>query len=93
MLRAQLAIPFRAAAWNAGSAPDESGDLLAREIRFAYGSVPTVSAPRGTARANCEHSSNENRRSLLAKPYTQEELLGALRSVGVPGKAPGVPAR
>ena len=60
--------------------PDRSGDVLLREIRTLYPSMPIVLA---TGYGNAVKPVEANS-SFLQKPYTKAGLIAALRSVGVP---------
>lgn len=63
--------------------PDRPGDVLLGNIRAAYPDLPVVLAT-GQSAADLRHAlSNERRVAFVAKPYTAETLLGALRSLGV----------
>ena len=63
--------------------PDRRGDVLLREIRAGYPDLPVVLAT-GQSAADIRHAlSNERRVAFVAKPYTAETLLAALRSLRV----------
>ena len=73
--------------------PDRSGDRLAREIRSAYASVPIVLATGHNTSELRAQFQREQKMAFLPKPYTQEDLVGALRSVGIAGKLPTASGR
>lgn len=64
--------------------PDRSGDVLTREIRAIYPSVPIVLAT-GHLRSEFQSIVNDHRGiAFLSKPYSADGLLSALREAGVP---------
>ena len=68
--------------------PDRTGDHLVREIRSAYPSLPIVLATgRGTIELRKQFE-REPKMSFVPKPYTESELLEALRNIGIVGNGP-----
>jgi CheY-like chemotaxis protein len=64
--------------------PDRSGDMLTREIRAIYPSVPIVLAT-GHLRSDFNSVVDGNRGiAFLSKPYSADSLISALREAGVP---------
>jgi signal transduction histidine kinase/CheY-like chemotaxis protein len=66
--------------------PDQAGDRLVREMRSAYASLAVVLATGHSTTELRKQFEGEQKIAFLAKPYTREDLLGALRSVGIEGK-------
>jgi PAS domain S-box-containing protein len=67
--------------------PDRRGDVLLREIRAFYPCLPIVLAT-GQATGDLRRTlADEHKISFVTKPYTAEDLLGALSSVGISGHA------
>ena len=63
--------------------PDRTGDVLVREIRSVYPSLPIVVAS-GQGKGQLEAIFKGMRLMAFAsKPYTSDDLLGALRTVGI----------
>jgi PAS domain S-box-containing protein len=63
--------------------PDRKGDALVREIRSVYPSLPVVIAS-GQDQEQLRRSFKDSPSlALVAKPYTSNELRGALRAAGV----------
>jgi len=63
--------------------PDRRGDMLVRELRAIYPSLPIVIA---SGRASVDLGGwlqDEGTIAFVEKPYTSTDLLGALRSVGI----------
>jgi CheY-like chemotaxis protein len=70
--------------------PDRRGDALLREIRAIHPLLPIVLAT-GHATGDLRRTlADEHKISFVTKPYTAEDLLGALSSVGIRGHANGV---
>jgi CheY-like chemotaxis protein len=64
--------------------PDRGGDVLTREIRAIYPSVPIVLAT-GHWRQDFQSVVDGNRGiAFLSKPYSADGLISALREAGVP---------
>lgn len=64
--------------------PDRSGDVLTREIRAIYPSVPIVLAT-GHLRSDFQSVVDDHRGiAFLSKPYSADSLISALREAGVP---------
>jgi DNA-binding response OmpR family regulator len=64
--------------------PDRSGDVLTREIRAIYPSVPIVLAT-GHLRSEFKNVVDDQRGiAFLSKPYSADGLISALREAGVP---------
>jgi CheY-like chemotaxis protein len=63
--------------------PDRSGDVLTREIRAIYPSVPIVLAT-GHLRSDFQGVVDDHRGiAFLSKPYSADSLISALREAGV----------
>ena len=63
--------------------PDRGGDALFAEIRTIYPSLPTVLATGQSVAELREAFRGQRNVGFVAKPYTAENLLGALRKVGL----------
>jgi PAS domain S-box-containing protein len=63
--------------------PDRGGDALFAEIRTIYPSLPTVLATGQSVAELREAFQGQRNVGFVAKPYTAENLLGALRKVGL----------
>jgi CheY-like chemotaxis protein len=64
--------------------PDRSGDVLTREIRAIYPSVPIVLAT-GHLRSEFKNVVDDHHGiAFLSKPYSADGLISALREAGVP---------
>lgn len=64
--------------------PDRSGDVLTREIRAIYPSVPIVLAT-GHLRSEFKSVVDDHHGiAFLSKPYSADGLISALREAGVP---------
>ena len=63
--------------------PDRRGDALALEIRGIYPSLPIVLATGHAATALRETFKGETAIGFVQKPYTAQDLLGALRALGI----------
>jgi DNA-binding response OmpR family regulator len=62
--------------------PDRGGDVLIREIRAIHPSLPIVLATgRGTL--DLKDALGGKKVALVTKPYTAQDLLGALRRAGI----------
>jgi CheY-like chemotaxis protein len=64
--------------------PDRRGDVLLREIRAIYPSLPVVVATGYQQSERRNMIGEQLGVATLAKPYTSETLASALRSVGIP---------
>jgi len=63
--------------------PDRGGDVLIREMRAIHPSLPIVLATgRGTLNLK-DVLGGEEKVALVTKPYTAQDLLGALRRAGI----------
>src|SRR6185312_774871 len=63
--------------------PDRPGDVLLREIRTLFPTIPVVLAS-GVQEANLTQLAEKHRRiAVVSKPYTAQTLLGALRQLGI----------
>jgi FixJ family two-component response regulator len=62
--------------------PDRSGDALIREIRALHPLLPVVFAS-GLSKADVPMVEGQGKITFVAKPYTEQNLLNALRAVGV----------
>jgi PAS domain S-box-containing protein len=67
--------------------PDRSGDVLLREIRALFPSLPVVLASGGGQDDLRRLSAGQRAIALLAKPYTRQNLAAALRGLGIHGPA------
>jgi PAS domain S-box-containing protein len=63
--------------------PDRSGDILIREIRAVYPSIPIVLATGQAAAAVNELFGGQEKIGLISKPYRSSDLLGALKKFGL----------
>jgi CheY-like chemotaxis protein len=63
--------------------PDRPGDALVREIRSLYPSLPVVIASGRGAEDVRELFANTHSVVFVSKPYTSDDLRGALRSLGI----------
>ena len=65
--------------------PDRPGDVLLREIRTLFPTIPIVLAS-GAQQANLTQLAEKHTRTaVVSKPYTAQTLLGALRQLGIQG--------
>jgi DNA-binding NarL/FixJ family response regulator len=63
--------------------PDRPGDVLLREIRTLFPTIPIVLAS-GAQQANLTQLAEKHTRTaVVSKPYTAQTLLGALRQLGI----------
>jgi FixJ family two-component response regulator len=63
--------------------PDRRGDILIREMRALYPSLPVVLAT-GLGKTDLRSIfQDEEKIAFVTKPYTKQNLLNALRSLGV----------
>jgi CheY-like chemotaxis protein len=63
--------------------PDRRGDALFREIRALYSSLPIVLATGQNVADLCSSFQGEQRVAFVSKPYTDADLLTALKSLGI----------
>jgi CheY-like chemotaxis protein len=63
--------------------PDRGGDALFTEIRAIYPSLPIVLATGQSASDLRDRFKGATRMALVTKPYTADNLLNALRQVGI----------
>jgi PAS domain S-box-containing protein len=63
--------------------PDKKGDVLIREIRALYGSLPILLATGQRAAALGEQLKGEKHIGFITKPYTAADLLAGLRRLGI----------
>jgi CheY-like chemotaxis protein len=64
--------------------PDRKGDVLVREIRAIYPSLPILLAT-GRAIADLRKAfEGEEKIAFVTKPYLEDDLLDALRKLGLP---------
>jgi PAS domain S-box-containing protein len=63
--------------------PDRPGDILVREIRSVFPTLPIVLASGADHAALEKVSAQQPRVTTVAKPYTSATLIGALRRVGI----------
>ncbi len=63
--------------------PDRSGDALVSEIRAIFPSLPIVFASGHSAGDLREKLKGQQRVAFITKPYTAENLVGALRGMGL----------
>ncbi|MGN6572745.1 MAG: response regulator [Pseudolabrys sp.] len=66
--------------------PDRRGDMLVRELRALHPSLPVVVASGRAAADVAAHFSGESRIAVIGKPYSADDLVAALESVGVKGQ-------
>ncbi len=66
--------------------PDRQGDVLVREMRAMYPSLPIVIAS-GRGIEELRHAfKGEQKISIISKPYMESDLLTALRTLGLKPK-------
>jgi DNA-binding response OmpR family regulator len=63
--------------------PDRGGDVLIREMRSIHPSLPIVLATGRGALNLKDVLGGEEKVALVTKPYTAQDLLGALRRAGI----------
>jgi CheY-like chemotaxis protein len=63
--------------------PDRRGDALVREMRSLYPSLPVVFATGAGSNELQLQFKGEGRTAFVTKPYTKQELLTALSSLGI----------
>jgi DNA-binding response OmpR family regulator/signal transduction histidine kinase len=63
--------------------PDRRGDMLVRELRALYPTLPVVVASGRAAADLKAHFSGEARIAVIGKPYSARDLIAALESAGV----------
>ena len=63
--------------------PDRRGDMLVRELRALYPTLPVVVASGRAAADLKAHFAGETRIEVIGKPYSAGDLFGALAAVGV----------
>lgn len=63
--------------------PDRGGDVLFAEVRAIYPTLPTVLATGESIASLREAFKGQENVGFVAKPYTAENLLGALRGLGL----------
>jgi PAS domain S-box-containing protein len=66
--------------------PDRSGEDLLRDIRALHPSVPVVLATGQKLSELSNAFRNDRRIAIAAKPYSERDLLQALRAVGIPAR-------
>src|SRR5581483_9060738 len=67
--------------------PDRSGDILVAEMRAIHPSLPIILATGQTSGEVNALFKDDSRIAYVAKPYTSQNLLEALRRVGIVGSA------
>jgi DNA-binding response OmpR family regulator len=63
--------------------PDSKGDVLVREVRSIYPSLPIVIATGQGGADMRETFKGMVSLAILAKPYTSDELKAAIRTLGI----------
>ncbi|HVY56330.1 MAG TPA: response regulator [Xanthobacteraceae bacterium] len=69
--------------------PDRGGDVLVRELRTVYPTLPIVIVSGRDRRELQERFKREARMAFIGKPYSPADVLDALRTVGISGPPSG----